>query len=47
MRRGEGGGGGESRVQQLKMLPRADTKSHFWHPRADTIPHFDSPRVDK
>ena len=27
------------------MLPRADTKSNFWHPRGDTIPHFDSPRV--
>ena len=24
-------------VQQLKMLPKADTKSHFWHPRANTI----------
>ena len=34
-------------VQQLKMLPRADRKSHFWHPRADTIPHFDSPRAEK
>ena len=29
------------------MLPRADTKSHFWHPRADMIPHSDGPRVDK
>ena len=27
---------------EAKMLPRADTKSHFWYPRADTIPHFDS-----
>ena len=26
----------------VKMLLRADTKSHFWHPRADTIPHFDN-----
>ena len=34
-------------VQQLKILPRADTKSHVWHPKADTIPHFDSPRADK
>ena len=34
-------------IQQLKMLPRADRKSHFWHPRANTIPHFDSPRVVK
>ena len=34
-------------VQQLKMLLRADTKSHFWHPRADMIPHFNSPRADK
>ena len=33
-------------VQQLKMRPKADTKSHFWHPRAGTIPHFDSPRAD-
>ena len=34
-------------VQQLSMLPGANTKSHFCHPKADTIPHFDSPRVDK
>ena len=33
-------------VQQLKMRPKADTKSHFWHPRAGTIPHFDNPRAD-
>ena len=36
-----------SAVQQLKMLLRADTKSHFSHPRTDTIPHFNSPRADK
>ena len=34
-------------VQQLKMPPRANTKSHFRHPRADMIPHFDSPRANK
>ena len=34
-------------VQQLKMLPRTDTKSHFSHPRAVTIPHFGSPRLEK
>ena len=34
-------------VQQLKTLPRANTKSHFWHTIADTIPHFDSPKEDK
>ena len=34
-------------AQQLKILPRADTKSHFWHPRADAMPHFDSLRADK
>ena len=34
-------------VQQLKMLPRADTKSHFRHPGTDTILHFDSARADK
>ena len=52
---GGGGGGGRGydtkvlprAVQRLNMLPRADTKSHFWHPKADTIPHFYSPRVDK
>ena len=49
---GEGGGGSDTKVppkavQQLNMLPRADTKSHFWHPKADTIPHFYSLRVDK
>ena len=37
------GGGSDTKVlpravQQLKMLPRADTKSHFWHPIADTNP---------
>ena len=49
-----GGGGGETKtkvlpgtIQQLKMLPRADRKSHIWHPRANMIPHFDSPRVVK
>ena len=26
----------------VKMLLKADTKSHFWDPRADTIPHFDN-----
>ena len=35
-------------VEQLKMLPRADTKFIFGTlERGDTIPHFDSPRVDK
>ena len=34
-------------VQQLEMVPRADTKSQFWHPRVDTIPHFNSPGADK
>ena len=29
------------------MLPRADTKYHFWHPRVEMIPHSDGPRVDK
>ena len=49
-----GGGGGPTlrfllrAVQHwLKMLPRADIKSHFWHPRVDTAPQFDSPRADK
>ena len=52
---GGGGGGGERpklrflprAIQQLKMLPRADRKSHFWHPRTNTTPHFDSPSVVK
>ena len=49
----EGGGGGltlrflSRAVQQLKMPPRVDTKSHFWDARAGTIPQFDSPREDK
>ena len=50
---GGGGGGGGSEikvltrvVQQLNILPRADTKSHFWHPKVDTVPHFDSPGVE-
>ena len=47
-----GGGGSDTKVlpraeQQLNMLPRADTKSHFLHPKADTTPHFESARVDK
>ena len=33
-------------VQQLKMKPRADTKSDSFHPTADTIPHFNSPREE-
>ena len=33
-------------VQRLKMIPRADTKSHLWHPRVNTILNFDSPRAD-
>ena len=41
--RGEGGGGGKGptlrflprAVQQLKLLPRVDTTSHFRHPWVD------------
>ena len=48
---GEGGGEPDAKVllravQQLNMLHRADTKSHFWHPEAHMIPHFYSPRVE-
>ena len=34
-------------VQQLKLLPRVDSTSHFLYPRADKKPHFNGPRVKK
>ena len=34
-------------VQQLKLLPRLDTKFHFRRPRVDTKPPFDGLRANK
>ena len=34
-------------IQQSKLLPIVDIKSHFWHSREDTKPHSNSLRADK